>query len=106
MLQKEMEHIMGESSKDAIIPVEPSTGLNLKWLQIYNRSIPNCNNKSNNMENNIYKVVPYTKVLHESFKNICSKHGIKVRFKGGSIMKKLLVAPRIKTDHTQKWSDI
>ena len=42
----------------------------------------------------------YTKGLSGSFKNICSKQGIQVHFKGGNTIKNLLVIPKDKdTNH-------
>ena len=40
-----------------------------------------------------HMVVPYTKGLSESLKNVCSKHRIKVYFRGGKTIRCLLVAP-------------
>ena len=52
--------------------------------------------------NDIYMVVPYTKWLSETLKKICSKHGIQVLFKGGNIMKNLMLAPKDKDTLTEK----
>ena len=41
-------------------------------------------------------VVPYTKALSESFKNICNKHGIQVYFKGDNTIKNLWAGPKDK----------
>ena len=41
-------------------------------------------------------VVPYTKGLIESLKKVCSKHGVQVYFRGGQIIRSLLVAPKDK----------
>ena len=62
-----------------------------------------CSNNSNIKRN--YTVVPYTKGLSESIKNVCKKHGIQVYFKGGSTIKDPLVAPKDK-DHITKKSGI
>ena len=73
---------------------------NLKRLKIKNNKYTNTNsnNKSNNnKENIIYMVVPYTKGLSESFK----KH-LQYHFKGGNIIKKLLVTPKIRTPSQRK----
>ena len=53
-----------------------------------NRSNRGSNNTRNNTTNNSNKphlVVPYIKGLSESCKNICSKEGIQMHFKGGTI---------------------
>ena len=52
--------------------------------------------------NNMHMVVPYTKHLSESVKNICGKVGKKVSFRGGNTTKVLLMAPEEKDKITQK----
>ena len=68
----------------------------------YNTNSPSDNKPNSNKESNICMVVPYTKGFNESFKNIYSKHGIQVYFKGSNIIKNLLVAPKDKDIITQK----
>ena len=41
-------------------------------------------------------VIPYTQGLCESIKQICGRYGIHTHFKGGSIIKNLLVSPKDK----------
>ena len=41
-----------------------------------------------------YVVVPYTKGLSESFKNICGKYGIQTYFKGNTTIKQTLMRPK------------
>ena len=60
------------------------------------------NNNSNKNHNNIHMVVPYTKSLSKCFKNTCGKIGVTVHFKGGNIIRSLLVAPKDKDNITQK----
>ena len=50
-------------------------------------------------------VVPYSKGIAESFKNICRKYGIQVYFKGGKTIKNLLVSPKDK-DNIKKKSNV
>ena len=50
-------------------------------------------------------VVPYYKGLSESLKKVCSKHGVQVYFKGGNIIKNLLVTPKDQ-DPIQKKSGV
>ena len=50
-------------------------------------------------------VVQEAKGLSESLKNVCRKHMIQVNFKGGNIIKSLLMAPKDK-DPINKKSDI
>ena len=78
--------------------------LKLKNNTEYNTS--NNNKPNKNKEDNIYLVVPYTKGLSESLKNICNMYSIQVYFKGGNNIKNLLVAPRIKTPSHRKVEDI
>ena len=55
------------------------------------------NNKKNTGTDNIQKphiVVPYHRGLSESFKTLCSNHGVQVYFKGGTTIKNLLMAPK------------
>ena len=47
-------------------------------------------------------VVPYTKGVSISFKNIYSKHGAQVHFKGSNTIKKSLLVPQDKETITQK----
>ena len=50
-------------------------------------------------------VIPYSKGIGESFKNICRKYGIQVYFKGGKTIKNLLVSPKDK-DNIKKKSNV
>ena len=47
-------------------------------------------------------VVPYTKGLSKSFKNISVKVGIQVHFKGDHTIRSILVTPKNKDNSTQK----
>ena len=49
-----------------------------------------------------YTMVPYTKGLSESIKNIYKKYGIQVYFKGGRTIKDLLVSPKHQNHITKK----
>ena len=62
---------------------------------------------ANNIKDNKkpYMVLPYIKGLSESMKNICSKHGIQMHYRGGNTIKDLLMAPKDK-DHITKKSGI
>ena len=65
----------------------------------YKLSLQHCNNNHNphrdtNKNKGICIVVPYSKGLSESFKNICGKVGVQVYFKGSNTVKDLLVAPK------------
>ena len=50
-------------------------------------------------------VIPYSKGIGESFKNICKKYGIQVYLKGGKTIKNLLVSPKDK-DNIKKKSNV
>ena len=39
-------------------------------------------------------IVPHHRGLSESFKKVCSNHGVQVYFKGGTTIKNLLMAPK------------
>ena len=58
--------------------------------------------KNNNRNHNTFLVVPYSKGLSESFRNICGKAGVQVHFKGANTVKELLVAPKDKNNIIQK----
>ena len=49
-----------------------------------------------------HMVVPYTKGLSESFKNIYNKHRTQVYFRGSNTIKRLLMAPKNKDPITPK----
>ena len=56
-------------------------------------------------KNICHMVVPYSKGIAESFKNICRKYGMQVYFKGGKTLKNLLVSPKDK-DNIKKKSNV
>ena len=62
-------------------------------------------NKSKSDIRRNYIMVPYTKGLSGSFKNLCRKHGSQVYLRGSKTIKDLLVAPQDK-DHITKKSGI
>ena len=41
-----------------------------------------------------YVVIPHTKGIAESFKNICGKYGIQAYFKGNTTIKQILMKPK------------
>ena len=47
-------------------------------------------------------ILPYVRGLSESMKNICSKHGVQVRYKGGNTIKGFLMTPKDKDHITMK----
>ena len=52
----------------------------------------NTNNSRD--QNKPYMVLPYVRGLSESMKNICSKHGVQVHYRGGNTIKGLLMTPK------------
>ena len=65
----------------------------------------NNSQQNNNIKWNLYMVVPYYQGLSESIKRSCKKYGVQVHFKGGLIIKNLLMAPKDK-DHILKKSGV
>ena len=53
-------------------------------------------------QNKPYMILPYVRCLNESMKNICSKHGVQVHYKGGNTIKGFLMAPKDKDHITMK----
>ena len=53
-------------------------------------------------QNKPYMVPPYVRGLSESMKNICSKHGVQVHYRGGNTIKGLLMTPKDKDHITMK----
>ena len=64
------------------------------------------NNRNNNQNNRPTCkgsiTVPYNEGLSETFKNLCKKYGIEVRFKNGKTIKDEIVAPKDKDHITKK----
>ena len=50
----------------------------------------------------IFLVVPYSRGIRKSFKNVCDKTGVQVHFKGSNTIKNLLVVPKDKDSITNK----
>ena len=63
------------------------------------------NTNNNGSQNQPYMVLPYVRGLSESMKNICSRYGVQVHYKGGNTIKSLQVTPKDK-DHITKKSGI
>ena len=67
-----------------------------------NRNNNNQTDQKTNINKNIYMVIPYQQGLNERVKNTCQKYGIQVHFKGGQIIKDLLMGPKDKDPITNK----
>ena len=57
---------------------------------------------TNEVKTKGHLVIPYTKGLCKSIKNICGRHGIQTHFKGNSTIKNLPVSPRDKDPMVNK----
>ena len=53
-------------------------------------------------QNKPYMILPYVRGLSESMKNMWSKHGVHVHYRGGNTIKGLLMAPKDKDHITMK----
>ena len=62
------------------------------------KTAANNNKRRNNTNNNNIQrphiVIPYYQGISESMKKGCSEYGVQVYFKGGNIIKNLLMAPK------------
>ena len=58
------------------------------------RNSNNQNKSGNDTIQEPHIVVPYHRGLSESFKKVCSNHGVQVYFKGGTTIKNVLMAPK------------
>ena len=56
-------------------------------------NIPNSNNRGNKTTV-VQVVIPYTKGIAESIRQICGKYGIQVHFKGNITIKQILMKPK------------
>ena len=69
-------------------------------LQHHNNSL--YTHKDINKTTDSFIVVPCSRGVSESFKNVCVKAGVQVHFKGGNTIKDLLVAPKDRESITNK----
>ena len=92
-LLKEEEDHLRTSPKRCRYPVWVLKRANLKQMNTSkpNQDSSNTRNNTGFNNNNLYMVVPYVKGMSESCKNICRKHAIEFHFKGGCMIKDLLV---------------
>ena len=96
LLQHEEKHLHQALTKCKY----PEWALNRVKLRTKNKKTrtirKNTVNNNNSSSPKSFMVVPYHKGVSESLKNTCNKHGIQVYFKGGSIIKSLLMSPKDK----------
>ena len=74
--------------------------------QDQNKRDTNINANATSGKKKPYMVLTYVKVLSESLKNECRKYGAQVHYKGGNIIKSLLMAPKDKDPIIKKSSII
>ena len=79
---------LGLASTVVTTPNRSSTDCKQKWT--FNLSLQECNTNTNmckdkdNKTNIIYMVIPYSKGLSESFRNICNKVAVQVHLMGAT----------------------
>ena len=97
LLQEEEDHLCKVLTR-CKYPAWTLNRVKIKMRTPSQRNQKKNNSKTNNQKSNQnpYIVVPYYKGLSESMKRTCNKHGVQVYFKGGNIIRNLLVAPKDK----------
>ena len=103
MLQKEEQHLK-TALKKCKYPTWALNRIQMKTKKQDTNQAPTKKTSMNN-QNKSYIVVPYYIGLSESIKNIGSKYGVQVYFKGGTTIKNLLMSPKDK-DPIQKQSGV
>ena len=95
LLVQELKHIrtaLSRSNNPDWVFHRLQTKLDYQLSLQYHNINPNAQ-KDINKTKDIYIVVPYSRGLNESFKNVCGKAGVQVYFKGNYTIKDLLVPP-------------
>ena len=104
LLKQEEDHLYGGLTKCKYT----AWALNRMKIKSRCQTKKNSNNPKNTGTDIIQKphiVVPYHRGFSESFKKVCSNHGVQVYFKGGTTIKNLLMAPKDQ-DPMQKRSGV
>ena len=70
--------------------------LNQSTIQATDGGTTGAQPATNEVKNKGHIVIPYTQGLCESIKKICGRYGIQTHFRGGRIIKSLLVSPKDK----------
>ena len=102
-LLKEEEDHLNKALKRCKYPEWALSRANIKQKKKTNTNqgtVNNTNKAGNN--NKCYIVVPYIQGMGDSCKNICRKHRVEMFFKGGNIIKDLLVHPKDRDTILQK----
>ena len=103
LLHKE-EQFLKSALKKCKYPTWALNKIQMKSKKQDTNKAPTKRSNTNNQKKS-YMVVPYYSGLSESIKNIGSKYGVEVYFKGGSTIKNLLMSPKYK-DPIQKQSGV
>ena len=101
LLQQEEKHL----SKVLMNYKYPIWALNWVKMKMNKPAQRKKNNKNTTQENTnlkFYITVPYHKGLSESVKKKCNSYGVQVYFRGGTIIKNLLMAPKDKDPMLKK----
>ena len=103
LLHKEEQHLKS-TLKKCKYPTWALNKIQMKSKKQDTIKAPTKRTNTNNQKKS-HIVVPYYSGLSESIKNIGSKYGVEVYFKGGSTIKNLLLSPKDK-DPIQKQSGV
>ena len=101
LLKKELKHIE-EVLSHCKYPKWALDGITKQHQPEGQEKITRKKKGNNNQTKRCHIVVPYSRGLCESYKNICGKFGVQVHFKGGDILKNLLMFPEDKEDRTKQ----
>ena len=105
LLHKEEQHLKS-SLKKCKYPTWALNKIQMKSKKQDTNKAPTKRTNRNNQKKS-YMVVSYYTRLSESIKNIGSKYGVEVYFKGGSTIKNLLMSPKDKDPiQKQEWSHL
>ena len=104
LLQQEENHLQQALTR-CIYPAWAPNKTKMKTKATANKNSRDTNNSGKNNIQKPHMVIPYYKGISENIKKTCSKHGLQVYFKGGNIIKSLLVAPKDQDYHPEeRWS--
>ena len=94
LLQQEEKHLQKALHRCKY----PAWALNRVKIKQRSSAKKRCNTTQtgHNNPNQLKPCIPYYRGLSESLKKICSRHGVQVYFKGGNIIKNVLMAPKDK----------
>ena len=101
LLKKEEDHL-NRALNDWKYPAWALNRASIRSKNTTRTKNNNINTNTNENKNKPYIVLPYMKRLSESCKNIYSKHGIEIYFKGGNTIKDLLVCLKDRDNILQK----